>query len=202
MQLDPEKLDARERSSLMLSTILPRPIALVSTRGRDGSLNLAPFSFFTGICADPMAICFAPGNRRDGQKKHTLKNIEETNQFVINLVTEELAHKMNQTSGDYPYGVSEFDKAELTPAPSVKIIPPMVLESPVNLECELLKIVTIGTGPHGGNLVIGKVVYIHILDSLWKEGRIDHRDLKPISRMEGDWYHKTTDGFEMARPRS
>lgn len=202
MQLDPEELDPRKRSSLMLSTILPRPIAWVSTKGRDGSLNLAPFSFFTGICVDPMTICFVPTNRRDGQKKHTLQNIEETNQFVINLVTEKLAHKMNQTSGDYPYGVSEFDKAELTPVPSVKIIPPRVLESPVSLECKLLKIVTIGTGPHGGNLVIGKVVFIHILDSLWKEGRIEHRDLKPIGRMEGDWYLKTTDGFEMARPRS
>lgn len=202
MQLDPEELDPRKRSSLMLSTILPRPIAWVSTKGRDGSLNLAPFSFFTGICVDPMTICFVPTNRRDGQKKHTLQNIEETNQFVINLVTEELAHKMNQTSGDYPYGVSEFHKAELTPVPSVKIIPPRVLESPVSLECKLFKIVTIGTGPHGGNLVIGKVVYIHVSDSLWKEGRIEHRDLKPIGRMEGDWYLKTTDGFEMARPRS
>ena len=98
--------------------------------------------------------------------------------------------------------VSSKGRDELTPVPSVKIIPPRVLESPVSLECKLVKIVTIGTGRHGGNLVIGKVVYIHVSDSLWKEDRIEHRDLKPIGRMEGDWYLKTTDGFEMARPRS
>jgi flavin reductase (DIM6/NTAB) family NADH-FMN oxidoreductase RutF len=154
-----------------------------------------------GISANPMVICFAPSNRRDGQKKHTLRNIEETGEFVVNLVNEDLAHKMNQTSAEYPYGVSEFEKAELTPVPSLKVLPPRVLESPVNLECQLLQTITFREVPQNGNVVIGKVIYIHIVDSIWNEGKIDHRALKPIGRLEADFYIKTTDTFEMARPQ-
>jgi flavin reductase (DIM6/NTAB) family NADH-FMN oxidoreductase RutF len=149
-----------------------------------------------------MTVCFAPSNSRSGEKKHTLRNIEETKEFVFNVVNEELAYKMNQTSANYPYGVSEFEKADLTPASSLKINTPRVSESPINLECKLLNIVTINPGPLGGYLVIGEVVYIHVADSVWKEGKIDHRDLKPIGRLEGpEWYVKTTDCFKMSRPK-
>lgn len=201
MELDPEALSLPDRYGLLISVIVPRPIAWVSTQGVDGSLNLAPFSFFTGICANPPTLCFAPVRNREGKKKDTLVNVEATRQFVVNVATEGLAEKMNATSGDYPYGVNEFEKAGLTPAPSRKVKPPRVKESPVALECELLQVVTISEGPLGGNLVIGKVVHVHVDDSVWKDGRIDHHDLKPIGRMDGAWYTRTTDNFEMPRPR-
>lgn len=200
-ELDVTKMSLPDRYGLMISVIQPRAIAWVSTRGKDGSLNLAPFSFFTGICADPMAVCFAPVRNRNAQKKDTLLNIEATREFVVNVVAEPLAARMNQTSADYPYGVSEFEKAGLTPAPSLRVKPPRVKESPVSMECELLQIVTLSEGPLGGNLVIGKVVHVHVEDAVWKEGRIHHRDLRLVGRMEGGWYARVLDDFEMPRPR-
>jgi len=201
MEIDPYSMPLPERYGLMIAAIAPRPIAWVSTQGKDGSLNLAPFSFFNGICAEPMAVCFAPVRNRNGKKKDTLVNIEETRQFVVNIVTEDVAILMNQTSADYPYGVREFEKVGLTPIPSVKVRPPGVKESPIQMECELLQIVTISEGPLGGNLVIGKVVYLRIADRLWKNGSLSHKDLKPIGRMEGAWYAKVTDAFELPRPK-
>ena len=202
MELDPESLALPERYGLMISVIQPRPIAWVSTFGKDGSLNLAPFSFFTGITAKPMTICFCPVRNREGKKKDTLINIEETKQFVVNVATEDTSQKMNQTSADYPYGVNEFEKAGLTPLSSKKVKPFRVKESPVNLECELVQIVTISDGPLGGNLVIGRVVYMHISDSIWKNNSISHKDLKAIGRLEGAYYTKVTDIFEMPRPKT
>ncbi len=202
MILDPEALAARDRYGLLISVIVPRPIAWVSTVDAEGKMNLAPFSFFTGITANPMSVCFAPVNNRDGRRKDTLLNIEATRQFVVNLATEATAVKMNQTSANYPHGVSEFEKAGLTPLPSVKVRPPRVKESPIHLECELLQIVTLSQGALGGHLVIGKVVLVHADESVYKDGRVRHQDLKPIGRMEGDWYTRTTDDFELPRPNA
>lgn len=200
MNLDPLSLPPRERYLLLISTILPRPIAWVSTVSPEGSPNLAPFSFFTGIAANPMSVCFAPVNDRDGKKKDTLVNIEKTRQFVVNLANEDNAALMNQTSAAYPYGVSEFEKAGVTPLPSLKVKPPRVKQTLASLECELLQVVTLAEGPLGGNLVIGKVVHFHCDDSVWKDGKIRHQDLKNIGRMEGAWYARTTDAFELPRP--
>lgn len=201
MEIDPETMAVADRYGLLISAIAPRPIAWVSTLGADGSRNLAPFSFFTGITAEPMTVCFAPVNNRQGRKKDTLVNAEAMREFVVNMASEPLAEKMNQTSADYPYGVDEFEKAGLTPAPSLKVKPPRVKESPIALECELLQVVTLSQGALGGHLVIGKVVHVHVDDSVWKNGRIDHRDWKPIGRMEGAWYARTADAFELPRPR-
>jgi flavin reductase (DIM6/NTAB) family NADH-FMN oxidoreductase RutF len=201
MQIEPEALPVRERYGVLISTILPRPIAWVSTISPEGALNLAPFSFFTGIAANPMSVCFAPVNNRDGKQKDTLINARATRQFVVNLVNESNAEKMNQTSANYPYGVSEFEKAGLTALASVKVRPPRVKESPVQLECEVLQIVTISEGPLGGQLVIGKVVMIHCDDAVWNGGRIKHHDLRAIGRMEGAWYARTQDAFELPRPQ-
>ena len=202
MQLDPESLEVRERYALMIGMIQPRPIAWVSTISPDGAPNLAPFSFFTGICANPMTVCFSPVNDRHGKKKDTLLNVEATGQFVVNLATEATAEKMNQTSAPYPYGVSEFEKAGLTALPSVKIKAPRVAESPAAYECELLQIVRLGDGPLAGNLVIGKVVRIHCDDRIYNSGKIRHQDLKTIGRMEGAWYSRTSDAFELPRPEA
>ena len=201
MEVSPETLPLAERYGLLISSILPRPIAWVSTASPQGVLNLAPFSFFTGITANPMSICFAPVNNRHGKEKDTLVNGRATRQFVVNLANEANAEKMNQTSADFPYGVSEFEKAGLTPVPSLLVKPPRVLESPLHMECELLQIVTLSEGPLGGHLVIGKVVQFHADDSVWKDNAISHKDLKAVGRMEGGWYTRTRDAFEMPRPR-
>lgn len=201
MDLDPETLPTAERYGLLISSILPRAIAWVSTASPEGVLNLAPFSFFTGITANPMSLCFAPVNNRHGREKDTLVNIRATRQFVVNLATEATAEKMNQTSADYPYGVDEFKEAALTPVPSLKVKPPRVKESPLAMECELLQVMTLSEGPLGGHLVVGRVVSVHVDDSVWKDGKLDHRDLKAIGRMEGGWYARTRDAFEMPRPR-
>ncbi|HXT00960.1 MAG TPA: flavin reductase family protein [Elusimicrobiota bacterium] len=202
MQLDPEALEVRDRYALMIGLIQPRPIAWVSTVAPDGATNLAPFSFFTGICANPMTLCFAPVNDRHGKKKDTLLNVEATKQFVVNIATETNAEKMNQTSAPYPYGVSEFEKAGLTPLPSNKVKPPRVAESPAAYECELVQIVRLGEGPLSGNLIIGKVVQIHVNDSIYNGGKVRHSDLKTIGRMEGAWYSRTRDAFELPRPEA
>lgn len=202
MQLDPETLALRDRYLLMIATILPRPIAWVASLSPDGIPNLAPFSFFTGICANPMTVCFAPVNDRNGKKKDTLINIELTKQFTVNIVNEKNAEKMNQTSAPYAYGVNEFEKAGVTPLPSVKIRPFRVKESPVSYECELQQIVRIGDGPLAGNLVIGKVIYFHCEDSIYNGGKIRHQDLQTIGRMEGAWYARTSDAFELPRPEA
>lgn len=200
MELDPETLDVRDRYGLMIATILPRPIAWISTVSPDGVFNLAPFSFFTGITANPMSVCFAPVNNRDGVQKDTLINARATGQFVVNLANESNAEKMNRTAANYPYGVSEFERAGLTPLPSVKVKPPRVKESPVHMECRVLQIVTLSEGPLGGHLVIGKVVFMHVDDALWNGGRPRHQDLKAVGRMEGAWYTRTQDAFELPRP--
>lgn len=200
MNIDPLSLPVRERYLLLISTILPRPIAWVSTVSPEGVPNLAPFSFFTGIAANPMSVCFAPVNDREGRKKDTLVNVEKTRQFVVNLVNEDNAKLMNQTSAAYPYGVSEFEKAGVTPLSSLKVKPPRVKETLASMECELLQVVTLAEGPLGGNLVIGKVVHFHCDDAVWNGGRIRHQDLKNIGRMEGHWYARTADAFELPRP--
>lgn len=200
MDLDPESLPVRDRYRLLIGSILPRPIAWVSTSSPEGKLNLAPFSFFTGIAAQPMSVCFCPVNDRKGRQKDTLINVKATRQFVVNVVGEDLAAKMNQTSAPYPYGVSEFEQAGLTPAASVKVKPPRVKESPVAMECELLQVVELGAGPLAGNVVIGKVVHFHADDAVWNGGAPRHQDLKLIGRMEGDWYARTADAFELPRP--
>ena len=200
MQLDPESLAVRDRYLLMIATILPRPIAWVGTVSPDGIPNLAPFSFFTGICANPMTVCFAPVNDRHGKKKDTLINIELTKQFTVNIVNEANAEKMNQTSAPYPYGVNEFEKCGVTAVDSLKVKPPRVKESPVSYECELDQIVRVGEGALAGNLVIGKVVMFHCEDALYNAGKIKHQDIHAIGRMEGSWYARTNDAFELPRP--
>ena len=200
MELDPESLPIRDRYALLISSILPRAIAWVSTVSPEGKSNLAPFSFFTGICANPMTLCFAPVNDRTGKKKDTLLNVEATKQFVVNLADQKLAAEMNQSSAPYPYGVSEFEQIGIKSAPSVKVKPPRVAESPISMECELMEIVRLGEGPLAGNLVVGRVVQYHCKDRVWNGGKPRHQDLDAIARMEGAWYARTTDAFEMPRP--
>ena len=202
MVVDPAAAGHPEIERLLVSVVLPRPIAFVSTISVDGVFNLAPFSYFTAVCPKPPVICFAPGIRTsDGQKKDTLRNIEATGEFVVNVVSEDFAAQMVQCSGNYPPEVSEFAVAGLTPVPSDLVRPPRVKESRIHMECRLRQIVTVSDEPGGASLVLGDVVRFHIDDAVISQGRVDPDKLRPIGRMGGIDYVRTTDRFPMARPK-
>ena len=199
MKIDFDNFSHRECYQLLTGMILPRPIAWVSTVGEDGTFNLAPFSFFTGITSKPPLICISIGPRR-GEKKDTLKNIEFAGDFVINIVNESLAQKMNQTSADYPSNVSEFVETRLTPLSSDKVKSPRLAESPINMECKLRQILTFGEQNQGSNLIIGEVVRAHVQDALLKDAAIDAAGLGAIGRLSGNQYCHVKDIFEIKRP--
>lgn len=202
MVVDPAAASHSDIEKLMISVILPRPIAFVSTVGVNGVFNLAPFSYFTAVCPQPPVICFAPGIRGgDGKKKDTLRNIEANGEFVVNVVSEDFAPQMVQCSGDYPPEVSEFDITGLTPLPSELVKAPRVKESRIQMECRLRQIVTISDQPGGGSLVLGDVLRFHVNDEVLSEGRVDPDKLRPVGRMGGISYARTTDRFSMVRPK-
>ena len=202
MIVDPGAAETRNIYKLLIGAILPRPIAFVSSLSADGIRNLAPFSFFTAISANPPVICFSPMVRSsDGAHKDTLNNIEATREFVVNIVSEEFAQQMNLCSGEYPPEVDEFQVSGLTPVPSDLVKPPRVRESHVNMECRLLQIVRVSEKPLGGSLVIGEVLRFHVDDALFDDFRIDPAKLRAIGRMGGTAYARTTDLFDLVRPK-
>lgn len=189
MEITPETLQWREAYKLLVGSILPRPIAFVSTLAEDGIANAAPFSFFTAICADPMLICFSPMRRgMDGAKKDTLINIESTEQFVINIVSEGMAEQMNNCAIEFSPEIDEINETGLTKEPSKKVKVPRIKESLVHLECELYQVLHFGDQPGAGSLVIGKVIHVHVNDELYSNGRIQTEKLKPIGRMAGNTF--------------
>jgi flavin reductase (DIM6/NTAB) family NADH-FMN oxidoreductase RutF len=199
LSADPASQSPAASYALLVTSIVPRPIALVSTLSREGVTNLAPFSFFNAVCAEPPVICFAVGNRAPA--KDTIANIRSTGEFVVNIVSEAIAERMNLCAGDYPAGVSEFTVSGLTPEPSKIVQPPCVLESPVNMECRLIQIVDVSTRPAGGSLILGEVVRFHFERAMVANGRIDAAKLSAVGRMGGNEYTRTRDRFEMIRPR-
>jgi flavin reductase (DIM6/NTAB) family NADH-FMN oxidoreductase RutF len=201
MDVMPESLYWKDAYKLMIGSILPRPIAFVSTIDEKGASNLAPFSFFTAISAEPMMVCFSPMRKgTDGSKKDTLINIEKTKEFVINIVSEQIAEQMNRCAGDFDPEVDEFVQSGLTKGKSKAVAPPRVKESLVHLECELHDVLHFGEKAGSGSLVIGKVKHIHVDDALFYEGKIDSEELKPIGRLAGHMYTKPmTDTFEIIR---
>lgn len=201
MLLDFEKLSPRDAYGWMTNAITPRPIAWVSTISADGRPNLAPFSFFQGVCSNPPSLLIVPTNNRDGAKKDTLRNIEAVPEFVVNVVPFALAEAMNATAAGLPHGESEFDHAGLAPAPATKVRPPRVAASPVALECALDRIVVVGSGVGAGNIVIGRVLAMHVDEAvLGADGRLDPAKLDLIGRLGGDLYTRTREVFEIVRP--
>lgn len=203
MEIKPASLEWQDAYKLLVGSILPRPIAFVSTLDENGIANAAPFSFFTAICPNPMLVCFSPMRRgTDGQKKDTLLNIEKTKQFVINIVSEEFVVQMNECARELPREVDEFEISGLTKLDSVMVKAPRIAESKVQLECELFEILDFGNHPGSGSLVIGKVVYVHIQDELYQNGRILTDKLLPVGRMAGNTFTKPlADTFEMIRKK-
>ncbi len=187
MILKAQDLSIKDNYKLIIGSVLPRPIAFVSTLSKNGVPNLAPFSFFTGVSSKPPTICFAAARKgKEGSKKDTLSNIEHTGEFVVNIVTEDIVEPMNETATEYPPEIDEFEIAGLTPLKAQLVKPLLVKESPINMECRLYKTIEIGDGsPGSGTLVVGEIVLYHIADDLLDEGRIDTELLKPVGRLAG-----------------
>ena len=201
MIFDPTKIPFQETHKLMIGSIVPRPIAFVSTLSKDGKNNVAPFSYFNGVCSKPPTIMFAPARRGwDGEEKDTLINIRDTEEFVVNIVSEPFAEKMVMCSTDFDSDVDEFIESNLTPVPSQKIAPSRVGEAKVSFECKLNQIVEIGDGTAGsGFVVIGSIVLFHIDDNVYDNGRILLDKLQPLGRLAGNWYTRTTDILKIIR---
>ncbi len=197
--IDPSALSARERYRLMIGSILPRPIAFVTSIGKEGIVNAAPFSYFNGVTSTPPIISISVGYRK-GMVKDTGRNIRETGEFVVNMVSHSIAEKMNIASADFPPNVSEIVEADLRTIPSELVTPPRLAESPVQMECKLYKLIEIGEGPN--DLILGEVLRWHIHQDVKIDERyhIDPSSLDIIGRLGGPQYCTTKDVFEMMRP--
>lgn len=208
MDIDPQTLTTAERYKLLIGCVVPRPIAFVSTVSRDGRLNLAPFSFFTGVGSDPLTLLICPSNKPEGTDKDTLRNASPApvgvGQFVVNVATEGYAGKVAGAAEPLEFGESEFDLVGLTPEPSVRVAPPRVAESPVAFECETTDIIRLNPGvAGGGNIVLGRVVRVFVRDDLINDRlHIDADALAAIGRMAGLDYCRTRDRFTMPMGRA
>jgi flavin reductase (DIM6/NTAB) family NADH-FMN oxidoreductase RutF len=185
---------------LLVSTVVPRPIAWVTTQDIDGTVNAAPFSFFNAVSGNPPVIAIGIGGRAPGDVKDTGGNIRRTGQFVVNLVSNRLAEQMNITAIDFDKEVNELAEAGLTTAPSSRVKPPRIADSPVSFECERLVIVEVGVDRA---VILGRVVAIHVADEFVLDADrcyIDTPKLDLVGRMHGSgWYARTTDRFDMPR---
>ena len=206
MQFDPHVIDSTAMYKLLIGSVVPRPIAWVSSVDADGVRNLAPFSYFMAITHDPPTVAFSSGPRGADVgggvrgKKDTLHNVEVTREFVVNVVDDALAEAMNVTSGDYAADVDEFTKAGLEAASSVKVRAPRVAAAPVSMECRLARVIPVGNLPH--HLIVGEIVHVHVRDDVYDPatGRLDMHRLKPVGRLAGHLYAHVHDIFEMKRP--
>jgi flavin reductase (DIM6/NTAB) family NADH-FMN oxidoreductase RutF len=199
IDFDPAEMTARDAYRLMIGIIVPRAIAFVSTLSAQGTLNLAPFSFFTAVGDAPPTICISM-MYRDGEPKDSLRNIMDTGEFVVNSVSYAMRERMNLTSGEYGPDTDEFALAGLTPAPSLLVKPPRVAESSTSMECILQQVVTVGRAPRLSGLVIGEVVKFRISEDVYDNGRVDPHALDAIGRMAGDGYATTRELFDIKRP--
>lgn len=200
MFIDCEKTAPKQVYELLVNAVVPRPIAWVSTRGKNGVDNLAPFSFFNVFSSNPPVLGFSPGLKRTSEghvvPKDTLQNVRDTKEFVVNIVNAPLAERMVKTSANFSSDISEFDAVGLTSADSLYVSAPRVQESPINFECKLFKIVEIGTS----NLILGQIVCIHIDNSVLSDGQIDVLKLQPVGRLGGESYSIADDPFIIERP--
>ena len=191
-RIDPVKLEGREPYFLITSLVVPRPIAWVSTISAEGNLNLAPHSYFNVISSNPWIVHFTSTGEKD-----TLRNVRETGEFVVNIVSRELVEKMNHTSADFPPGESEFEWAAVTPEASSRVKPPRVAAAPAALECRVQDIVSKGNG----HMVFGDVLLAHVDEEVIRDGRIDPSLMKPVGRLAGSLYADASEGlFALKRP--
>ncbi len=181
--------------NLIKYAIAPRPICFASTIDRNGNVNLSPFSYFNLMSHQPPICVFSPLRRmRDGSTKHTLDNIQEVKEVVINIVNYDMVQQQSLASTEYAKEINEFDKSGFTAVPSIQVAPPRVAESPVQLECRVKEIVALSDEPGAGNLVIAEILYMHVHKHLLgKDNTIEQKDLGLVARLGGDWYCRVTD---------
>ncbi len=202
LSINPDNQQILEVYKLMSGIIVPRPVALVSTVDRDGVPNVAPFSFFNGVGANPPTILFCPTLRSSGDnRKDTLRNVEQTGEFVINIVSGAIADAANATAAEVGPEVDEFELAGLTPLASEVVKAPRVAESPAHMECKLSQIIFTGQGPGAGVVVLGQVVRFHVRPDLFDNFRVDPAKLNAVGRMAGNAWVNTHGLFELERPK-
>ncbi|KQL37091.1 MULTISPECIES: flavin reductase family protein [Bacillaceae] len=201
LSFDPKKSTERENYKLVIGSIIPRPIAFVTSLAKDGTINGAPFSFFNIVSSNPPMISLAI-QRKNGERKDTARNILERNEFVVHIVDEENVEKINITAVSLPPNESEIKKAGLTLASSEIIGTPGIKEAKVRFECTLEQIIELGDGHSiGTDLIIGKIVHFHIDESIYEDGRINHQTLGAVSRLAGSNYAKIGEVFSIERPK-
>jgi flavin reductase (DIM6/NTAB) family NADH-FMN oxidoreductase RutF len=206
VELDPSSLSASQRYRWLISLVIPRPIALVSTRASDGTLNVAPFSYFMGVSSDPFVIAISI-SQRAGRPKDTAHNIASTGEFVVNAAGEAHAAAINLAGGDWDPDVNEFAVAGLTPAASVKVAPPRVAEAAFALECRLERTIVLGTTPRQTSLVLGEVMWMHVRDEVLEDPQdgemqlADPRRMRPLARLGRNLYSTLGTLLTMDRPR-
>lgn len=199
MEINPSQNKRAENYKLLIGGVLPRPIAFITSQGKNGVLNAAPFSFFNVVATDPPMLAVAVMRKPGGIHKDTARNILELQEFVINVVDEHNVEKVNHTACDYPPEISEVTEAGLTTSPSKVVGVPRIVEARVHFECRLHQHLELGNGPNS-DLIIGEIVHIHVDDSLYQEGgKIDTQKLAPIGRLAGTDY--VTLGKIISMPR-
>jgi flavin reductase (DIM6/NTAB) family NADH-FMN oxidoreductase RutF len=206
MILDLKDLKTAEKQYYLQHVVAPRPVCFASTIDKAGNINLSPFSFFNLFSSNPPIVIFSPSRRvRDNTTKHTLENVIEVPEVVINIVTYEMVHQVSLASCEYPKEMNEFEKAGFTSEAATLVKPPMVKESKVKMECKVLEVKPLGTEGGAGNLVICEVLRMHIDDSLLDENKkIDQRKIHHIARLGGDWYCKVDESnlFVVPKPNT
>lgn len=184
--------------------IAPRPICFATTIDEAGNVNLSPFSFFNMFSTNPPLCIFSPARRvRDNTTKHTLENVLEVGECVINVVNYAMVQQTSLASTEYAKGINEFDKAGFTMLPSQTIKPPRVAEAPVQMECVVKEVISLGENPGAGNLILAEIKVIHIKEEILDaEGRIDQAKIDLVARLGGDWYCRVTPDnlFKVAKP--
>lgn len=203
LHLDPNQLETPKLHGYLLGAVGPRPICFASTIDSQGQVNLAPYSFFNVFSAKPPILIFSPARRvRDNTVKHTLENVQEVPEVVINVVDYSMVQQMSLASTEYPKGVNEFVKSGFTMEPSELVKPPRVQESPVQLECKIVETRALGTEGGAGNLVMAEVLRLHINENILDDqGHIEPQKIDLVSRMGGNWYSRAKAGlFEVAKP--
>jgi flavin reductase (DIM6/NTAB) family NADH-FMN oxidoreductase RutF len=201
-----QELSPAQRQNYLQHAIAPRPVAFASTIDKAGNVNLSPFSFFNLFSSNPPVVIFSPARRvRDNTTKHTLENVLELPEVVINMVDYDMVQQASLSSCEYPKGVNEFEKAGFTQEAATMVTPPMVKESKIKLECKVLEVKPLGTEGGAGNLVICEVLVMHIHDSILNEaGMIDQTKMHHIARLGGDWYCKVDSRnlFQVEKPNT
>lgn len=198
MQFDPTDMSIRDIYQLLVQLVVPRPIAWVSTVSNAGVTNLAPFSFFNAVGANPPTLMFCPVNKRDGSLKDSLANVIDNGEFVVNVVSYDQGAAMVQTAAEFEKEISEFEAVGIKTIASTSVKPPRVADSLAQFECRRNRVIHLAEGPAGANLVIGDIVQIHVSDAVIKEpGKIDADRLDALGRLGGANYCRTTDRFEL-----